>query len=175
MRRRSTLPIARPFSSHRGSGAQHNGGVRADLRRFLLDAGASDDDIARAEAEGWLPLLTLDRLVSPGPARHDVDCGRGARGSTTRSICGGCGAAVGFPDVPDGLAVFTDADVDAARRLLAKAGSRPAPTFATMLRQVRVISSSAARIASVVADDYGDIGANAVATRASTTRRLPSR
>jgi len=133
---------------------QHNGGVRSDLRRFLRDAGASDGDIARAESEGWLPLLTLDRLVSPGPARYDVaavatlaGCDEGKLRRLWR--------AVGFPDVPRGLNVFTDADVDAARRL-ARGGLAPGADFATRLRHVRVISSSAARIASVIADDLGD-------------------
>jgi len=142
------------FWSHRGSVAQHNDRVRADLRRFLLDAGTSADDIARAESEGWLPLLTLDRLVSPGPARHDV-AAVATRAGVDKGRLRRLWRAVGFPDVPDGLAVFTDADVDAARRL-AKGGLAPGADFPTMLRHVRVISSSAARIASVVADDLAD-------------------
>ena len=129
--------------------------MRSDLRRFLRDAGASDDDVVRAESEGWLPLLTLDRLVTPGPARHDV---------ASVAALAGCDEdrlrrlwrAVGFPDVPGGLAVFTDADVDAARRL-AHGGVAAGTDFPTLLRHVRVISSGAARIASVVADDWGDV------------------
>jgi adenylate cyclase len=132
-----------------------NAFVHTDLRRFLLDAGASDRDLERAEAEGWLPLLTLDRLVSPGPAQYD------AAAVAARAECGAAELrrlwrAVGFPDVPDGLAVFTDADVDAARRL-ARGGLGPGADFAATLRQVRVISAAAARIASVVADDWGDV------------------
>ena len=57
-----------------------NGGVRSDLHRFLLDAGASEDDIERARAEGWLPLLALDRLVTPGRPTHDARRDRRARG-----------------------------------------------------------------------------------------------
>jgi len=128
--------------------------VRPDLRRFLLDAGASDDDIARADAEGWLPLLTLDRLVSPGSARYDV-AGVAALAGCDEEHLRRLWRAVGFPDVPVGLAVFTDGDVDAARRL-EKGGLAPGHDFATLLRHVRVISSSAARIASVIADDLGD-------------------
>jgi adenylate cyclase len=131
-----------------------NAFVHTDLRRFLLDAGASERDLERADAEGWLPLLTLDRLVSPGPAQYD------AAGVALRAGCGEAQLrqlwrAVGFPDVPPGLAVFTDADVDAARRL-AQGGLGPGADFAATLRHVRVISASAARIASVVADDWGD-------------------
>jgi adenylate cyclase len=132
-----------------------NAFVHPDLRRILLDAGASESDLVRAEAEGWLPLLTLDRLVSPGPAQYD------AAGVAARAGCGEpelrrLWRAVGFADVPDGLAVFTDADVDAARRLT-RGGLGPGADFAATLRRVRVVSASAARIASVVADDLGDI------------------
>jgi adenylate cyclase len=129
--------------------------MRSDLRRFLLDAGATADDIARAESEGWLPLLTVDRLVTPGPARHDA-AAVAARAGCDEDHLRRLWRAVGFPDVPDGLAVFTDADVDAARRL-AHGGLAAGADFATMLRHVRVISSAAARIASVVADDWGDV------------------
>ena len=128
--------------------------MRSDLRRFLLGAGATDADIARAESEGWLPLLTLDRLVSPGPARYDVAAVASLVGCDEEHLRR-LWRAVGFPDVPDGISVFTDADVDAARRL-EKGGLAPGADFATMLRHVRVISSSAARIASVIADDLGD-------------------
>ena len=63
---------------------------------------------------------------------------------------------VGFPDVPEGAAVFSDVDVEAARQLL---GSRLAEgsDFGTLLRQVRVVSVSMARIASVLADYFGDL------------------
>ena len=46
--------------------------MRVDLRAFLQDAGAPDDDIERAAAEGWLPLLTLDRTLLPGAAEYDL-------------------------------------------------------------------------------------------------------
>src|SRR5439155_20544202 len=91
--------------------------VRADLRDLLLAAGTSEEDIARAEREGWLPLLTLDRLVNPGRPIHD--------GAEVAAITGydeerlrRLWRAFGFPDVPEGLAVFSDTDVEAARRLL---------------------------------------------------------
>jgi adenylate cyclase len=128
--------------------------VRADLRNLLLAAGASEEDIARAEREGWLPLLTLDRLVNPGHPIHD--------GAEVAAIIGydeerlrRLWRAFGFPDVPEGLAVFSDTDVEAARRLLG-GGLARGSDFATLLRQVRVISASMARIAAVVAEHYGD-------------------
>ena len=131
-----------------------NGFVRSDLRRFLLDAGASDDDIARAESEGWLPLLALDRLVTPGRPTHDIaEVAKlaGCDEDRLRSLW----RAVGFPDVPEGLAAFTDADVRAARLALDGAFARRAD-FATVLRHVRVISWSMSRVAAVLAENYGD-------------------
>jgi adenylate cyclase len=130
-------------------------GVRGDLRTFLLSAGASEGDVARAEREGWLPLLTLDRLVLPGPATHDVGDVAAITGYDSERLRR-LWRAVGFPDVPDGLAVFSDADVDAARRLLG-GGLAQRSDFATLLRRVRVISASMARIAAVLADSLGDV------------------
>jgi adenylate cyclase len=132
----------------------HNALVHDGLHRFLLDAGASERDIERADTEGWLPLLTLDRLVSPGSARYDA-AGVAALAGCDEDRLRQLWRAVGFADVPAGLAVFTDADVDAARRM-AKGGLGPGIDFATTLRHVRVISAAATRIASVVADDWGD-------------------
>jgi adenylate cyclase len=131
-----------------------NAFVQTDLRRFLLDAGASERDIERAETEGWLPLLTLDRLVISGPARYDAAAVATLAGCDEASLRQ-LWRAIGFPDVPPGLAVFTDADVAAARRLAA-GGLGSGAEFAATLRHVRVISSAATRIASVIADDWGD-------------------
>jgi adenylate cyclase len=129
--------------------------VRADLGNLLLAAGASEDDVARAEREGWLPLLTLDRLVLPGPPTHDVADVAAITGYDEDQLRR-LWRAVGFPDVPAGLAVFSDADIEAARRLL-DGGLARGSDFATLLRQVRVISASMARIAAVLAEHYGDI------------------
>ena len=129
--------------------------VRADLRTLLLAAGASEEDIARAEREGWLPLLTLDRLVLPGRPTHDVAEMAAITGYDEERLRR-LWRAVGFPDVPEGLAVFSDADVEAARRLLGGGLARDSD-FATLLRQVRVISASMARIAAVLAEHYGDL------------------
>jgi adenylate cyclase len=128
--------------------------VRPDLRRFLLDAGASEEDIERARTEGWLPLLALDRLVTPGRPTHNLAEVAALVGSDEDRF-GRLWRAVGFPDVPADLAVFSDADVEAARLLLNGAFAQRSD-FATVLRHVRVISSSVARIAAVLAEYYGD-------------------
>ncbi|MGO9874505.1 MAG: adenylate/guanylate cyclase domain-containing protein [Acidimicrobiia bacterium] len=128
--------------------------MRSDLRSFLLDAGASEDDMARAETEGWLALLALDRLASPGAATHAI-ADVAALADTDEERLRRLWRAVGFPDVPDGLAVYTDADVEAARQVMHGAFARRSD-FATVLRQVRVISSSMSRVASVLAEYYGN-------------------
>jgi adenylate cyclase len=128
--------------------------MRSDLRHFLLDSGASEADVERALAEGWLPLLVLDRLATPGRPLHDV-AEVVARTGANEDELHRLWRAVGFPDVPDGLAVFSDADVEAAQLVLNGAFG-PRSDFAEVLRQVRVISSSMARVASVLAEYYGD-------------------
>jgi adenylate cyclase len=60
---------------------------------------------------------------------------------------------VGFPDVPAGVALFTDRDVEAARLLHAHATMRGIDD-SVLLQQVRVISSSLARVAAVEADAF---------------------
>ena len=129
--------------------------VQAELRTFLLAAGATEPDIERAEREGWLPLLTLDRLVLPGRPTHDVADVAALTGfdeDRLRRLW----RAVGFPDAPQGVPVFTDDDIDAARRLL-EGRLAQGSDFATLLRQVRVMSVSMARIGSVIADYFGDL------------------
>jgi adenylate cyclase len=129
--------------------------VHGDLRAFLLAAGATEDDIARAEREGWLPLLTLDRLVLPGRATHDVSDVAALTGIDEERLRR-LWRAVGFPDAPEGVPVFSDGDVEAARQLLGGRLARGAD-FGTLLRQVRVMSASMARIAAVLADYFGDL------------------
>ena len=128
--------------------------MRSDLRRFLLDSGASEAEIDRALAEGWLPLLALDRLALPGVPSHDI-AQVAALADTDEETIRRLWRAVGFPDAPEGLAVYTDADVDAARRLRSGAFAQRSEE-ATVLRQVRVISSAMSRVAAVLAEYYGD-------------------
>ena len=99
-------------------------------------------------------MLALDRLVAPGLPAHDV-AEVAALSGIDKDRLRSLWRAVGFPDVPDGLTVFSDADVDAARLALNGAFARRAD-FATVLRSVRVISTSMARVAAVLAESYGD-------------------
>ncbi len=129
--------------------------MRADLRSRLVALGTSDDDIDRAEAEGWLPLLAFERLLLPGARRYDLAALVDAAG-IDESLARGLWRAVGFPDVPSGLAVFTDRDVEAARLAFAQASPREIRN-GTLLQQVRVIGGALARVASVEAATFTEL------------------
>ena len=113
---------------------------------------------ARHRARGRRRLVATARAR---PARRH----RVARCTTSPDVAALTGAdeeelrrlwrAVGFPDVPEASRCSRDADVEAAQRLLNGAFA-PRSDFPTMLRHVRVISSSMARVASVLAEYYGD-------------------
>ena len=121
-----------------------------DLRRRLQDLGASEDELERAEQQGWLPLLALDRLLLPGAPQYDVsDMAResGADVEQLRRLW----RALGFPDVPDEMRVFTDADLAAARTAL-HGPFIASRSEATLLRDVRTVSAAMARVAGVVSD-----------------------
>jgi adenylate cyclase len=119
-----------------------------DLRAFLRDAGATDDDIARAEREGWLPLLAVDRALMPGARRYDV-AGIARAAGVDEEFTRRLWRALGFPDIPAGVEVFTDGDLEALNRLLARM-TREDDRDA-VLRQARVISAAMARVAAVEA------------------------
>ncbi len=128
--------------------------MREELRVRLVELGADDDDIQRAEEQGWLPLLAIDRMLMPGRRTYDLAALAAAAG-LDEELARRLWRAVGFPDVPPGVPVFTDRDVDAARLALAQAAERDVEQ-GTLLQQVRVISGSLARVASVEADGLAD-------------------
>ncbi len=125
-----------------------------DLRRFLAEAGASDDDIERAAEEGWLPLLAIDRILMPGRPEYDI-VGLARAAGTDTETARRVWRSLGFPDVPEGVASFTDQDAE----MLGVAVGRVDTEDAAQLfdRQVRVISASLARIAAVEADMIAEV------------------
>ncbi|HWS47984.1 MAG TPA: adenylate/guanylate cyclase domain-containing protein [Acidimicrobiia bacterium] len=129
--------------------------MRDELRRRLADLGAADDDLDRAEREGWLPLLALDRVLLPGAPIYDVSGVARATG-VDESLLHRLWLALGFPDVPSDAQVFTESEVAAARRLFARAQADDLDRDA-LVRQVRVVSASMARVASVEADAIVDV------------------
>ena len=129
--------------------------MREELRRRLVELGATDDDIERAVAQGWLPLLAFDCMLMPGRRTYDL-AGLAAAAGLDEELARRLWRAVGFPDVPSGVAVFTDRDVEAARLALAQAPERDIEA-GTLLQQVRVISGSLARVASVEAEGVAEL------------------
>jgi len=125
------------------------------LRRQLRALGASDDDVDRAETQGWLPLLAFERMLMPG--RREYDLGELAAASgIDEELARRLWRAVGFPDVPADVALFTRHDVEAARLALEQAPGGD-PSRATLLQQVRVISGALARIAAIEAERFAAI------------------
>jgi adenylate cyclase len=129
--------------------------MREMLRARLVELGATDDDIERAEAQGWLPLLALDCALLPGERRFDL-AGLAAAAGIDVDLAQRLWRAVGFPDVPTGAVVFTERDVAAARLALAQAG-RTDEAADALLQQVRVISGALARVASVEAAGFTEL------------------
>jgi adenylate cyclase len=123
-----------------------------DLRAFLVEHGASEAEIDRAIDEGWLPLLTIDRLLMPGAPKYDVNA-VAARAGTDPDTARRLWRALGFPDISPGVNGFTDRDI----AVLQKAVERVEPLqTVNLLRTARVISASLARVAEVEADLIAD-------------------
>jgi adenylate cyclase len=145
------------------------------VRRVLLNAGATPEEIDRAVADGVLDLLTVDRLLVPATRRFtaaEVADATGLRLDLLR----GFWRALGFLDVAD-EPVFTDLDIRAAQLFQAMLGLG-ATNVDTALELARVIGSSMARIAeaevvpgtmSLTATDDDVLAADAFATVAGET------
>jgi adenylate cyclase len=129
--------------------------MREELRLRLLELGATDDEISRAETGGWLPLLAFDCMVMPGQKRYDLTSLAAAAG-IDEELARRLWRAVGFPDVPAGVEAFTDRDVDAARLAFLQAPESDIEQ-GTLLQQVRVISGALARVASVEATGFSEL------------------
>jgi adenylate cyclase len=124
------------------------------LFRYLRRRGATSDEIERADREGYLTLLVFDRAVLPGARRYsqaEVARRAGADPATVRALW----RAIGFPDVPEDLAAFTDADVDAVRGFVQRLQSPGIYEWSLdrALPQARVLSSALARVADAESDD----------------------
>jgi hypothetical protein len=90
----------------------------AEVRDRLLELGATTDEIERAEANDWLPVLVIERLLFPGPrySGDDVD----ALVGTPQALTARLWRAMGFPN-SRGSMEFTDADVAALKRGIERA------------------------------------------------------
>lgn len=124
------------------------------LRRFFLRQGASLAEIEQAEADGYLTLLAFDRAVMPGARKYTLRQ-LAERAHTDLVTARTVWRAIGFPDLPDDLAAFTDRDVQALRGFVERLHE---PWFYDWgldraIPQARVLSSALARIADAESDD----------------------
>ncbi len=124
------------------------------LRRFLLRQGATLAEIDEAEAGGFLTLLVFDRAVMPGARKYTLPQ-LAERAGTDLSTARTVWRAIGFPDLPDDLPVFTDSDVEALRGFAERLRE---PwiydwTLERAIPQARVLSSALARVADAESDD----------------------
>jgi adenylate cyclase len=120
----------------------------------LRRRGATKTDIANAVRGDYVSLLVLDRVIMPGERRYTMQqlaAQAGADPEVAREVW----RAVGFPDLPDHLVVFTDADVRAMRSFVERLES---PwmlewNLERALSQARVLNAALARVAEVESDD----------------------
>ena len=128
--------------------------MKRSLYRFLRRRGATHSEIDNAVNGGYLALLVLDREVMPG-AREFTTAQLAAQAGTDLETAHTVWRAIGFPELPDDLAVFTAADVKALKALInrTKSGSIFNWTLERALPQVRVLSSSLARAADTETDE----------------------
>ncbi|HEX5095065.1 MAG TPA: hypothetical protein VFX21_03595, partial [Acidimicrobiia bacterium] len=119
------------------------------LRSLLRELGASDEEMDRAEAQGWLPLLAVDRVLMPGQPRYDLEAAA-AQAGVDVEFARRLWRTMGFPDSPQGVAAFTDRDVEALR--LAAERLRPGDDVHLFLRQSRAIGAVMARLGAIDAD-----------------------
>lgn len=129
--------------------------MREELYVRLVDLGASQQDIERADEQGWLPLLALECMLIPERRKYDLGM-LAAEAGIDEDLARRLWRAVGFPDVPAGAVLFTDRDLAAARLAFAQARDTDVEQ-GVLLQQIRVISGSLARVASVEAEGFSEM------------------
>lgn len=117
----------------------------ARVRRFLVEHGASADEIDDAERRGVLDLLVADRMLVPGEARYTT-AEVSARTAMPEEVSRRLWRALGFPDVAPDERAFTDLDVEAITTLQAMVAVGAAE-LDSAVQLARVIGTSMARIA----------------------------
>jgi adenylate cyclase len=125
------------------------------LRGFLYRRGASADEIKRAEDEGWLALLAADRLVVPGRPRYD-QAGVAEKAGVDRQLADRIWRALGFPDPPEGVPLFSDRDAQALETLVNQIGSSRVAQYEgstdTLVEQTRAVAAGLQRLAELFSD-----------------------
>ncbi len=128
--------------------------VRDDvtMRSVLRSIGLSEEEISRAEQEGTLELLAVERLVLPEPAQYDQGQVAAAAGLPIETVAH-LWRALGFPDPRPGEQLFTDTDLEMMKTvvgLLEMGIAEPE----LVVQMARVIGSSLSRVASAQIDAF---------------------
>lgn len=121
------------------------------LRAFLQRRGASAEEIARAEREHWLALLTADRLLVPGRPRYG-QAEVAAKTGVDRALADRIWRALGFPDPPEGVAAFTDRDAEMLDVFMNTARMTIGADPDEFVEQARAVASGLARLAEFFSD-----------------------
>ncbi|HEY3143249.1 MAG TPA: adenylate/guanylate cyclase domain-containing protein [Acidimicrobiales bacterium] len=126
------------------------GPAREALRAVLVGMGADLDEVDRAERDGTLTLLAVEKMMVPEPACFDV-ADVTERTGLSEELLLRMWRALGYPEPRPDEKAFTETDVE----ILSKVGDLISldPQQAALVLQVsRVIGSSIARIASAEID-----------------------
>ena len=115
------------------------------VREFLLEHGASREEIDRAQAENVLDLLVADRILVPATRRYTQQEVSELSGMPIEQVQQ-FWRALGFADVSDEELAFTDSDIEAVLTFHAMLEMGLAEVDSA-LQLARVIGSSLARIA----------------------------
>ena len=133
-----------------------------DFEKFLLDRGASVELVRAAESEGWLTLLAIDRSLFTDRAKYNR-AEIAERSGVDPEVSIRLWRALGFPDVPEGVPVFTDESVEVLRALQTRVQawfqrreSSPDDAVESLIQQVRALSGGFARVAEVLSDSIVD-------------------
>jgi adenylate cyclase len=124
--------------------------ARAALRAMLEALGTDPAEIDKADADGTLILLSVEKLIVPEPARYDM-AEMTARTGLSEDLVSQLWRSLGHAAPLPGERVFTETDVE----IMAKVGDLLAAdenTTPLVLQMSRVIGSSIARIASAQID-----------------------
>ena len=124
--------------------------ARSTLWGVLRGLGTSDEEIAQAERDGTLTLLTVEKMMVPEAGRYDLD-EVGRRTGLSPDLLGRLWRSLGYPEPRPGDKAFNDDDVE----ILALVGElvEVDPQREPLVLQVsRVLGSSMARIAAAEVD-----------------------
>ena len=136
--------------------------MNPDLEQFLLGRGATAEEIRRAEIEGWLTPLAIDRSLFTEQAVFSREV-VAERSGVAPEVSARLWRALGFPDVPDGEPAFTEESVVVLRTLqerverwFVRRDQSPDEATEALVQQVRALSGGFARVAEVLSDSVVD-------------------